>query len=355
MKRVNRQQESGIALIMVLMVVAVLITIAGGFSISMKVETTLARNASWDTELEWMGRSGIEIAKWALSQSKNAREDYLGQAWAGGHSPGEENAEVDALIGQWITPVGGGGRYRIEIEDMDRKFNLNSPQVNQDRMLMESALNFIGLDASVIPTMVGSIKDWIDPDNLVSPSGAESEFYEKFDPPYRAKNGMMDDISELLYVNGVRDNPNAFWGSGAPSARRHTKSARQSVFEEQQYENGLRDLFSAWPMGGGTATPGLLNINTASVAAMMAIPGMVEGIANEIVQARQSPNGDIVPVPPQAVIRDPQMLRFFKSQSSAFQVKVVAEAGKNSRTFIGRLLRRGPKQFQLVDFAIQEL
>lgn len=354
----SAHSQRGIALIMVLMIVAVLIAIAGGFALSMKVETTLARNASWDTELEWMGISGMEVAKWALAYPRRSREEHLGQAWAGGHTQGEENPEAEVSGGGLKVAVWPdqppGLDYHVTIEDLDRKFNLNAPQVYQDRELMKAALDLIGLDASVIPTIIGSIQDWIDRDSDLSMNGTESDFYETLDPPYRAKNTAMDDISELLYVRGIRENPNAFWGSGAPTGRRYTKSARQSVFEAQLYDTGMRDIFSAFPLGQGNAGPGMLNINTASRSAMMAIPGMVDGIVAEIERARQGPDGDIVPLRPEVVIHDPRMARYFKSQSSTFEVKVTVRAGKANRTYIGRLGRRGGSGFELLDFAFQD-
>jgi len=53
----------------------------------MKVETRLAHNANGETELEWLGRSGVEKARWILGeQLKISQEPYdgLDQVWAGG-------------------------------------------------------------------------------------------------------------------------------------------------------------------------------------------------------------------------------------------------------------------------------
>src|SRR2546422_11443123 len=115
-----RPSESGIALIIVLIVIVVLGILAGGFAYSMKVETTLARHASFSSELDWMGRSGVEVAKWVLaqgSQGPNAQFDSLKQKWAGG--PGETNdamAEIDLK-----NYTLGKGTLSIDIKDLDRK------------------------------------------------------------------------------------------------------------------------------------------------------------------------------------------------------------------------------------------
>src|SRR5688572_14023530 len=98
--RTKHNKSSGIALIIVMIVVVVFAILAGGLAYTMKVETTLARNSSKDTELEWMGRSGFELAKFFLSQQPAGGQPYdaLNQRWAGG--TGETN---DALEGFSLT------------------------------------------------------------------------------------------------------------------------------------------------------------------------------------------------------------------------------------------------------------
>src|SRR5436190_3631070 len=79
MKLSRAQTTRRIALVIVMIVIVVFAILAGGFAYSMKVETKLARNATWETELEWLGRSGVELAKYVLSQ------------------PGQSGAQYDAL------------------------------------------------------------------------------------------------------------------------------------------------------------------------------------------------------------------------------------------------------------------
>src|SRR5215510_7971165 len=81
------QKERGIALVMVMIVIFILTLLAGRFAYSMKVETKLASNANNETELEWLGRSGVDYARWILAeQAKCGMEPYhsLNQTWAGG-------------------------------------------------------------------------------------------------------------------------------------------------------------------------------------------------------------------------------------------------------------------------------
>ena len=82
MRTTPSRTNSGIALIIVLIVVVVLGILAGGFAYTMKVETTLARHATFSTDLDWAGRAGVEVAKWILAQSTagpNGQFDSLKQ------------------------------------------------------------------------------------------------------------------------------------------------------------------------------------------------------------------------------------------------------------------------------------
>jgi general secretion pathway protein K len=54
-----------------------------------------------------------------------------------------------------------------------------------------------------IDTVVDSIIDWSDPDDLRRLHGAESEYYLGLRVPYRAKNGWFDSPEEMLLVRGM--------------------------------------------------------------------------------------------------------------------------------------------------------
>ncbi len=68
--------------------VIALTTLVASFAISMNTEVRLARNADYDVELEWLGRSGVELAKFALANKcpEQRNIDALNQFWAGGTS-----------------------------------------------------------------------------------------------------------------------------------------------------------------------------------------------------------------------------------------------------------------------------
>src|SRR6476661_8530225 len=86
--RTSNSARRGIALIIVMIVIIVLAVLAGGFAYSMKVETRLARNSSFDSDMENLGRSGVELARYILAMqlrvTEQASYSALNQKWANG-------------------------------------------------------------------------------------------------------------------------------------------------------------------------------------------------------------------------------------------------------------------------------
>ena len=352
----------GIALIMVLVIIVVLGITAGMFTYRMQVETKLARNASFDGELEWLGRSGIELARYVLAQSAMGpagQVDSLKQKWAGG--PGETN-DPSALIPLDDYQI-GAGRVSVKITDMDRKFNINMA----DEVILRQAFMLIGVDAGSSPAIIDSILDWRDRDDDAHMNGTESETYEMLNPPYYAKNGPMDDLTELLLVNGVT--PAMYWGSsgaGRPAVLNRPANApkgNRGNFEEPVYSVGLADLFSA--LSGRT-----ININTASETALQVIPEIDANFAHEIVtsqRGRAGPDGvdgteDDTPfrAPGELLQRFPERMmpgaqgqnftRFCGVRSLVFEIKVKAQIGGVKREYTALLRRANPRNSEILCF-----
>ncbi|HTD86496.1 MAG TPA: hypothetical protein VK850_07950 [Candidatus Binatia bacterium] len=344
-------KESGIALIIVLVVIVALGILAGGFAYTMRVETKLARNASFEVEMEWAARSGIEIAKYMLGQSMmgpQGQVDSLNQAWAGGvGNTNDPLADFPEVI-----ELGNVRVHKPKIEDNDRKFNINVA----DEFILRNALTLIGVDASESSTIIDSILDWRDPDDDPHNSGTESDTYEGFSPPYFAKNGAIDDLTELLLVRGVT--PALYWGSGsAGHAAVLNRPLGRSAFEEPIYVIGLKDLFT--PLSSKA-----VNINTTSASVLQILsPLMDENVAHAIIQARTGPDGtdgteDDMPFrSPQDIGRVPgvppdvlqQASRFFTVRSLIFNVTIEVEAPAIKRTYTAVLRRNSPRDVQVLN------
>jgi general secretion pathway protein K len=361
-KTLPSKRNSGIALIIVLIVIVVLGILAGGFAYTMKVETTLARHAMFSSDLDWAGRAGVEVSKWILAQSTtgpNGQFDSLKQKWAGG--PGETNdilAEIDLKNYPLLAPDGSiDGTLSIDIKDLDRKFNIN----RADEVILDQALTkVVGVDASQASSIRASILNWCDPRGRNLMGGATSEYYEELpDFPYYAKQGPIDDLSELMLVRGVT--PAMYWGSGGgglPAVLNRPNRAQKSMFDEPTYAVGLVDLFTP-------VSSKLVNINTASATVLQMFPFIDERWAQAIISGpggRAGPNGadgdsDDTPFRsvaelqrvglPAEVVQ--QMTPFCTVRSLCFEAHINVDLRGVRREYTALLRRNGPKDIQTLN------
>jgi type II secretory pathway component PulK len=345
MKIVLHRKPQGIAMVIVMVSLFVLAAMAGLFAFHMQVETKLAMNSNNSGDLECLGRSGIEVARWVLSQemkTPNTPFDSLNQVWAGG--PGETNDPLAGFSMENIQ-VGEGKIRKITITDAERKFNINQVLRNPD--LMQHALIVIGVDASVVPTIVASTQDWIDKDDDTHINGAESEVYQAKDPPYRAKNGPIDDISELLYIHEITSD--MYSSNTAPSVLQSTKNTTRSGLlpTASSASVGLADIFT--PISSGK-----INLNTASATVLQMIPGLDENSANEIVRARDEVAafrsvGEATMNTSLGRNMTPMLQQYCTVRSSTFEIQVDVEIGQSQRRYFAVVVRNSPTDIQILN------
>lgn len=358
--RTVARQNAGIALIIVMICITVLSILAAGFAYSMKVETKLARNAGSDTEMTWLGLSGVELARYVLAQQMaitQERYDALNQVWAGG--PGSMFATNSPLAFISLENYElGNGRFTVKIVDLERKWNINTGDDRMRERVLEQALRLIGVDAGDFTAIANSILDWTDGDDLERIGGAESNYYETLDPPYFAKNLPIDDLSELLLVRGVT--PDIYWGPGANTSPQPAFQDRFGLVRPPaaiSHPVGLVDLFT--PLSTGR-----ININTASLMTLQLIPFVDENIASEIIRVRSGPDGmdgteddtpfnnpgelvNVPGLPPQII---PELQRMCDVRSRTFEVQVDVEIGSYKRQFFAILGRNSPRDVQILSF-----
>jgi general secretion pathway protein K len=329
--------------------VMILTILAAGFAYSMKVEMRLAMNARNFSELEWIGRSGMEMAKYILAEDmKLGPRDTSGDVWAGGS--GGLSASNSPLAGLDLPRTWSLGKGEFTLHpmvDTERKININ----RADEFLLQRALTAMGADAGEIPVAVSSILDWIDRDDLENMQGAESDYYLEFDPPYEAKNGPMDDLTELLLVQGV--NPAMYSGgsAGAYLFERDRRGRGGRFLEEETptYDFGLTDVFTA-------LSSGRINGMTAEHRTLAILPGMDEFLATQYIEMRRGIDGldgtDDDQLPDPSFFPEParQAFGFLDQRSMTFEVRVTARMGGVERDFLGVILRRGPTDLDLVSF-----
>jgi general secretion pathway protein K len=251
----NQYRQDGVAMIIVMWVILVLSLLISGFAFRMHVETQVASFSRKELKAEMLARAGIEVARMELildeKSATDAGFDTLAQAWV---------TNEDLYVNHEL----GGGKYNVKVIDEERKLPINKLSQVKLKRLME-VLGVDPLDGDVI---VDSILDWIDTDDLHLLNGAESDYYSELDPPYRAKNGPLDRIEELLMVRGV------------------TKELFEGVqaTEEDPGRPGLKQLLT-------TSSSGRVNVNTASSEALQALLELDETQITAILTHRDGADG----------------------------------------------------------------
>ena len=344
-------RQSGIALVMVMVVVLALGIMAAHFSFSMKIETRLAMNTTRDPDMEWMGRSGVELAKYVLAEKMNIpienQFDALNQMWAGG--PFGTNDVLAAVSLENVQL--GDGIINVRIEDLERRFNINV----HGPTIMAQSLLYMGVDSFQSAVIMDSLMDWVDVDVGVRLNGADEEDYltepnPPF-PPYLVKNGPIDDLSELLFIRGITPEIYFGLGSGTPAMGPMGMPTGMGAGSF-----GLVDIFTT--VGGAQ-----VNINTASADVLQLIPGMDENMAFDIVMTRAGFDGmdgteddipftriqelSMVPSITPDVLQSLQ--RYVTNRSNTFEVFVEARIDQYTRVFRALIVRMGRNQFAVLN------
>ncbi|MNZ32427.1 putative type II secretion system protein K [compost metagenome] len=191
------RRQRGVALLTVLLVVAVVTVVCAGL-----IARTQLSIRSSGNELHLRQVTQYALGGEALAEAMLVRDLRQGNPRTPVDHPGEA----------WARPLStfkldDGGSLSVRIEDPSGRFNLNSlvrdGQLNEPAILQFRRLLLrLGIEAPYTERLV----DWLDQDQEpYGPSGAEDNQYLLLQPPYRAANQAMSDVSELRLVLGMTE------------------------------------------------------------------------------------------------------------------------------------------------------
>ena len=188
-------QQSGVALISMLLVFGLVVILIGG---------AIART-SIDIKKTGYHLQYSQAYQYALGGEALARV-YLHNDW----QDDQEQKKGDHLNEMWAQPFQfepDGGHMRIQIRDLNGRFNLNN-LVDESGKTNQVSLDYFRrlLQRLDLPNQSAmSIVDWIDKDS--SPQGARSEdvFYQSADYPYRSANQTIAHPSELVAIEAFEE------------------------------------------------------------------------------------------------------------------------------------------------------
>ncbi|MEZ6141609.1 MAG: type II secretion system protein GspK [Zavarzinella sp.] len=203
----------GYVLLAVLSVIVVLTLAAFQYSDLMQAESVAADRLRKATEAKAYADSGIHYAMAFLSD----RDSFLNTL---GSNPYDNPTFFEAItltegpsprgtgMFSLYTPdysadasTGGQLPMRFGVTDEASKININAlfDLDSTGRLLHDTLMKLPGMTDEI----AYSIVDWLDPDDLEQPGGAERPHYTGLEPPYSPKNGPLSTLEELLFVKGV--------------------------------------------------------------------------------------------------------------------------------------------------------
>ncbi|MBI5638902.1 MAG: general secretion pathway protein GspK [Nitrospirae bacterium] len=183
--------QDGIALMMVLWILVLLSIIALNYLNASRWNTTSTRNLKEETISYYMAMSGYQEAVNYILSDKDTVFDFY---------DGDGNFRVDRES-QPITGKRAVGRGEVDIRITDEGSLININHASRERLRRLFA--YIGVPDETLDELVDSVLDWKDPDKEHHLSGAEDDYYEDLEEPYKAKNAFFDLPEELALVKGM--------------------------------------------------------------------------------------------------------------------------------------------------------
>lgn len=294
---IGHRREHGVALLIVVSLVALLAAITVGLSAEITRDMAHVQAMRSRSGAQRMAETGLAAALILLQydheedQRNNRDIDYLitldqdsggldalavlgelanaQELWSLFQPGSQSPLAFVGLTGNYI-PLSEQGGVELMIEDQSAKYNLHRLVRDQGIQMsdLEVRAAIAGVQyilpaerASEARAIVASIIDWIDSnDEPIDPEGAESLFYDRLDPRYRARNGPIPHLSELRAVKGI---------------------------DEEIYA-GLISGVTVWPNDLKNPFDYKLNVNTAPPEALAYIhPDLTTAQINEIIAERE--------------------------------------------------------------------
>jgi type II secretory pathway component PulK len=221
--------------------------------------------------VEYLTQSGIAIAEMLLEKKDNvsaasaADEDEDRWKKPALRLKRGQNAVVDETIEDGVV--------HIEIIPEEARWNINLLVGPNYDALWEQLFTNAGIPQEYFSELIDCWHDWVDEDSTASSDGAEDDYYESLEPPYKARNRQIDTVDELLLIKNFG---NAILNGGLLNPEEENKELQINV-------KGIKELFT-------TYGDGKINVNSAPMEVLMTVPGIDEITAGAIIEEREGFN-----------------------------------------------------------------
>lgn len=243
--------ESGIALIIVLWVMALLIVIVFSFSVMARTEVFSTMTFQEQMINKYLAEAGMQRAIMEIFYRNANKSKQITFA--------EE--EVYRTDGTFYLGEMSNGYYKFSISDESGKININALN-DVSGIILNNILVNAGVEKETADTIVDSILDWKDADDLTRLCGAENDYYISLANPYKAKNANFDNLEELLLVKGITS----------------------EILYGNEEKPGLINFTTIY------SNTDKININVATPEVLKAIPSISDDNIRQIINYRQADN-----------------------------------------------------------------
>ena len=188
----NPSKQTGVAIIMVLLIVALATSLASYMAQQQNLWLRQVESQFDRAQARRIGIAGIDWARAILADdARTNSSDHEQEMWA---------LRLPAM------PVENGEVIGM-VEDRQGLFNLNNLVRNgttsaADVAQFQRLLALLGLPADLAITL----SDWMDTDLEVQAGGGEDEYYLALTPPYRAANRPLSELGEVVRIKGFNGN-----------------------------------------------------------------------------------------------------------------------------------------------------
>ncbi len=239
--RMYSAKQDGMVLVLVLWMIMILTVLAASFTLSSRTENLQSRLEFDNTRARYAAEAGLNRAVYEL------RNPDPQSRWVADGRP--YTMKLDDIS------------VEIRITDESGKININNANVDLLKGLFVSA----GLNEDEAAALVDAMGDWVDGDDAVRPLGAEDDDYAAAGYPYGAKDAPFDTVQELQQVMGMS----------------------YDIYRK------IEPAITVYSRNAG------INLATAPLEALRALPDISEDEARDFIEQRQQTEyGDPLPLLP---------------------------------------------------------
>jgi type II secretory pathway component PulK len=267
-------QQRGSVLILVLIVASSMTILSVGLAYRTKIEIRLAQSNARRAQVYYLALGGIERIE-ALLSTQESSPSTIARICQFTAAANEE--ELFGQLGEYAPTGDSFLTYSLRDEQGYLNINKSDPASWENTGVVSRELR-------------AGILDWIDGDEDTSPDGAETDFYERMEPPHASKNKPYVALKELLFLRGVTHS--GYTGEDLNRNFLLDENERDGQFQlpadngDNKLDLGLVDIFTVYG-------DGKININTASKAILSALPGLDEDASDIILAHRAGPDGQV--------------------------------------------------------------